>query len=187
MPYYLRIYKVKIDTIRIFHSKKFDKKSTGFTKNLLIIYIFPQWSLGQNEILFFCVIIIPLHNLWIISKMIKFQFSCQQKRNKHCELSRSKPLLHSYLKLNHKWAHFLRPKTLIKVHVVDNFLSLFIIDLTLKARAKMTALQEFSRPHIIVISIPYLIHTPDKNSNIYPCTSFKKFLALKYKVLWSAV
>ena len=161
MPYYLRIYKVKIDTIRIFHSKKFDKKSTGFTKNLLKIYTFPQWSLGQNEILFFVSLLFLSTTFESFRKWSNSSFLVSKNATSIANSVDQKPLLHSYLKLNHKWAYFLRPKTLIKVHVVDNFLSLFIIDLTLKARVKMTALQEFPRPHIIVISISYT-HTWQK-------------------------
>mgnify|MGYP001799166090 CR=1 FL=1 len=122
---------------------------------------FPNEVLDRTKSYFFVSLLFLSTTFKSFQKWSNSSFLVSKNATSIANSVDQKPLLHSYLKLNHKWAYFLRPKTLIKVHVVDNFLSLFIIDLTLKARVKMTALQEFPRPHIIVISISYT-HTWQK-------------------------
>ena len=122
---------------------------------------FPNEVLDRTKSYFFVSLLFLSTTFESFRKWSNSSFLVSKNATRITNSVDQKPLLHSYFKLNHKWAYFLRPKTLIKVHVVDNFLSLFIIDLTLKARVKMTALQEFSRPHIIIISISYT-HTWQK-------------------------
>ena len=55
MPYYLRIYKVKIDNIGIFHSKKFDKNFHRFhTKSFENLNLSPMKSWTERNPIFLC-------------------------------------------------------------------------------------------------------------------------------------